>query len=37
MITPSDVSIARTLFARSASIATETVSRQSIIVLHRCY
>jgi len=37
MMTPSDVSIARTLFARSASIATETVSRQSIIASHRCF
>src|SRR5258707_1379017 len=37
MMTPSDVSIARTLFARSASTATDTVSRQSIIVRHRYF
>src|SRR6266852_5037186 len=33
IITPSDVRIARSLFARSASIATDTVSRMSIIAL----
>src|SRR5260370_5268140 len=33
IITPSDVRIARNLFARSASIATDTVSRISIIAL----
>ena len=37
MMTPSDVSIARTLFARSASTATDTVSRQSIIASHRYF
>src|SRR5260370_39242661 len=33
IITPSDVRIARSLFARSASIATDIVSRMSIITL----
>src|SRR5258708_7160519 len=33
IITPSDVRIARSLFARSASIATDTVSRISILAL----
>src|SRR5260370_17209497 len=33
IITPNDVRIARSLFARSASIATDIVSRMSIIAL----
>ena len=32
IITPNDVRIARSLFARSASIATDIVSRISIVV-----